>query len=156
MKALPSSYRAPHKHHINCDETNSQLINAYPGRTRYLLSHRTYCSVSDGGVFGAPCASSAARLAAFLCSRLSAFARCLSCRFRSFWRFWKVMLMGLLGKSSSIPASFKSSALTSAVRAAGERTRGNPHARIHRDLGHRCVRRRYCCVVVARPWASLR
>jgi hypothetical protein len=38
----------------------------------------------DGGVVGAPCASSAARLAAFLCSRLSAFVRCFSFRFSSF------------------------------------------------------------------------
>ena len=28
----------------------------------------------------------------------SAFARCFSCRFSSFWRFWKVIDMDLLGK----------------------------------------------------------
>ena len=44
------------------------------------------------------CASFSARLTAFLCSRFSAFARCFSCRFSSFWRFRKVIAVGLLGK----------------------------------------------------------
>ena len=55
----------------------------------------TCCPESDGGV-GALSASFAARLANFFCSRRSALARCFSCRFISFWRFWNVMLKGLL------------------------------------------------------------
>src|SRR5205085_896906 len=68
----------------------------YPGGTVCLFSNGACCSVSDDGVVGVPCASCAARLASFLCSRRSAFARCFSCRFISFWRFLNVMLIGLL------------------------------------------------------------
>src|SRR5215472_4633450 len=59
-------------------------------------------SVSNEGFGGVPSQSFAARLAAFLCSRLSAFARCFSCRLNSFCRFWKVIDIGLLGKLRSI------------------------------------------------------
>ena len=111
------------------------------------FSHSGCSSESEGGVVGVFCASFAARLANFFCSRRSALARCFSCRFISFWRFWKVILIGLL----------RSGKPTSAVLAAGGRTRGNPHPRIRcgRDH-HRGVRRRYCCAGGAHPWAALR
>ena len=64
--------------------------------TRCLFSDSDYCSMPDAGVVGGLSASLAARLANFFCSRRSAFARCFSCLFSSFWRFWNVMLKGLL------------------------------------------------------------
>jgi len=65
-----------------------------PGRI--MSDVGVYCSVPDGGVVGALSASLAARLANFFCSRRSAFARRFSCLLSSFWRFWNVMLKGLL------------------------------------------------------------
>jgi hypothetical protein len=79
--------------------------------------------VSGEGPAGVSCDSFAARLAAFLCSRLSAFARCFSCRFSSFWRFWKVTLMCLLRAASILPIVRRISVGTLARISYGRRLR---------------------------------
>ena len=89
----------------------------YPGGIRFLSSNGGCCSAFDGVVVGALCASFAARLANFFCSRSSALARCFSCRFISFWRFWKVVLKGLLARFYS--TFIESRRVISAVHASG-------------------------------------
>src|SRR5262249_7375160 len=60
-------------------------------------------------------------------------------------------------KFRATPNIIESSRVTSAVRAAGEPIRGNPHARIRCDRDHHLgVRRRRCCARGAHPWAAPR
>jgi len=72
---------------------NYSVVHLFASPRAGVRELLVYCSDSAGTDTVLAGASFSVFLASLFCARRSAFRRCFSCRFISFWRFWNVILL---------------------------------------------------------------